>query len=116
MLVAERPAEPLRLVEMVPHAGQIAERDERVPEVDVNVDGQFGRLPAFWEAAEGPERQLQLGQGLAIGCPEPWPGAPPGGDTTSASFAAVSPASPPQVRQQRRPELESRSLLAPRPQ
>jgi putative ABC transport system substrate-binding protein len=35
VLVAERPGEHLRLVEVVPHARQIAERVERVPEVDV---------------------------------------------------------------------------------
>ena len=43
--VAEPPGQHLRLVEVVRHARPIAEREERVPEVDVNVDGQLGRLP-----------------------------------------------------------------------
>src|SRR6185295_5267419 len=51
VLVAERPGEPLRLVEVVYHARPIAERDERVPEVDVDVDGQLGRLPGLGETA-----------------------------------------------------------------
>ena len=38
VLVAERPGEHLRLVEVVPHARLIAERVERVPEVDADVD------------------------------------------------------------------------------
>jgi hypothetical protein len=53
--VAERPGEALRLVEVLPHARPLAERDERVPQVDAEVDGQLRRLPPFGETAEGPE-------------------------------------------------------------
>ena len=73
MLVAERPGEHLRLVEVLPHARPIAEREERVPEVDADVDGQLGRLPGLGEAAEGPERLLQVGNGLAVGGPRHGP-------------------------------------------
>ena len=73
VLVAERPGERLRLVEVLPHARPIAEREERVPEVDADVDGQLGRLPGLGETAEGPERLLQVGNGLAVGCPRHGP-------------------------------------------
>ena len=46
---------------------------ERVPEVDVDVDGQLGRLPGLGETAEGPERLLQVGDGLAVGGPRHGP-------------------------------------------
>ena len=71
--VAERPGEPLRLVEVLPHARIFAERAERVPEVDVEVDGQLGRLPGLGEVAEGSERLLQVSEGLAIGGPRHGP-------------------------------------------
>jgi len=58
VLVAERPGEQLRLVEVLPRGRQIAERPQGVSEVDANVDGQLGRLPALGETAEGPERLL----------------------------------------------------------
>ena len=73
VLVAERPGEHLRRVEVLPHARQFAERVERVPEVEVDVDGQLGRLPGLGEAAEGPERLLQVGDGLAVGGPRHGP-------------------------------------------
>ena len=72
-LVAERPGQHLSLVEVVRHARPIAEREERVPEVEPDVDGQLGRLPALGEAAEGRERLLQVGNGLAIGGPRHGP-------------------------------------------
>ena len=56
-------------MEVLPHARPIAERKERVPEVDADVDGQLGRLPGLGETAEGPERLLQVDDGLAVGCP-----------------------------------------------
>ena len=82
VLVAERPDERLRVVEVVPHARQVAERDERVPEVDADVDGQFGRLPGLGETPEGPERLLQVGNGLSVGGPRhgPKPGLAEIGD------------------------------------
>ena len=52
---------------------RLAEREERVPEVDADVDGQLGRLPGLGETAEGPERLLQVGNGLAIGRPRHGP-------------------------------------------
>jgi hypothetical protein len=52
VLVAERPGEHLRLVEVLPDARPLAERDERVPEVEADVDGQLGRLPALGEMAQ----------------------------------------------------------------
>jgi len=45
------------LVQVLAHAGQIAEREERVPEVHADVDGQLG-LSGSGETAEGPERLL----------------------------------------------------------
>ena len=43
--------------------------EERVPKVEPDVDGQPGRLPGLREAAEGLERLLQMGNGLAVGRP-----------------------------------------------
>jgi hypothetical protein len=60
-------------VEVVPRARPIAERVECVPEVDVDVDGQLGRLPGLGEVAEGLERLLQVGDGLAVTCPRRGP-------------------------------------------
>jgi hypothetical protein len=57
-VAAERPGVPLRRAEVLPHARQLAERGKRVPEVDVEVDGQLGRLPGLGEVAERPERLL----------------------------------------------------------
>jgi hypothetical protein len=76
MLVAERPGEHLRLVEETPYARSIAERDERVPEVEADVDGQLGRLPGLGEVTESPEGLLQVGNGLPVG--DPRHGAEPG--------------------------------------
>ena len=39
----------------------------------MEVDGQLGRLPDLGEAAEGPERLLQVGEGLAVGRPRHGP-------------------------------------------
>ena len=80
VLVAERPGQHPRLVEMLRHARPIAEREERVPEVYADVDGQLGRLSGLGETAEGPQSLLQVGHGLAVSCPRRAPGAPPGGD------------------------------------
>ena len=82
VLVAERPGEHLGLVEVLPHARPIAERSERVPQVEMEVDGQLGRRPGLGETAEGPERLLQVGHGLAIGRPRhgPQPGLAEIGD------------------------------------
>ena len=52
---------------------RLAEREERVPEVEAEVDGQLGRLPGLGEMAEGPERLLQVGDGLAVGRPRHGP-------------------------------------------
>src|SRR5262245_7370242 len=43
-LVAERPGKQLCLGEVVPHARPITEWEERVPQVDTDVDDQLGRL------------------------------------------------------------------------
>jgi hypothetical protein len=53
----------------MPHARQIGERAEGVPEVDMDVNRQLGRLPAFGETAEGPKRLFQVSNGLMIGSP-----------------------------------------------
>ena len=39
----------------------------------MEVDGQLGRLPGLGETAEGPERLLQVGNGLAVGGPRHGP-------------------------------------------
>ena len=71
--VTERPGEPLRLLKVASHTLPLAKRDERVPDVDVEVDGQLERLPGLGEAPEGLERLLQVGHGLAIGSPRHGP-------------------------------------------
>ncbi len=69
MLVAERPRQHLRLAEVLPHARSLIEGKERVPEFEVNVDGQLGHLAALGEMAKGRERPFQVGGGLAVGGP-----------------------------------------------
>ena len=39
----------------------------------MEIDGQLGRLPGLGEVAEGPERLLQVGDGLAVGGPRHGP-------------------------------------------
>ena len=39
----------------------------------MDVDGQLGRLPSLGQTAERPERLLQVGNGLALGCPREFP-------------------------------------------
>ena len=88
-LVAERPGEPLRLVERLQLACRI-ERIERVPEVEVDVDRQRGRLPGLGEMAGGHERLLQVGSGLVVGPTRygPEPGLAERGDRLLPQLAA----------------------------
>jgi hypothetical protein len=67
---------------MLPHACPIAERAERSPEVEADVDGQLGRLAGLGKTAESPEPLLQVGNGLAVGSPRhgPEPGLAEIGD------------------------------------
>src|SRR5262249_8686322 len=74
-LIAERPREPLRLVEVLAHARKVAERTERVLEVEPYIDGQLGRLPGLGQTAEGAERLFQVGNRLAVGRPRHGPEA-----------------------------------------
>ncbi len=67
VLVAERPRQHLRLAEVLPHARSLIEGKERVPEFEVNVDGQLGHLAALGEMTKGRERLLQAGGSLAVG-------------------------------------------------
>jgi hypothetical protein len=60
-------------VEVLARTLPLAEREKRAPEVEADVDGQLGRLPDLGETAEGPERLLQVGNGLAIGRPRHGP-------------------------------------------
>src|SRR5262249_9198019 len=46
-LVPERPREHLRLLEMNSRARQLAARKERIPQVDVEVNRQLGRIPGL---------------------------------------------------------------------
>jgi class 3 adenylate cyclase len=71
--VAQRPGEPFRLVEEVPDARPIAELEERVPDVEMDVDGQLGRLPGLGETAERLKRLLQVDDGLPVGGPRRGP-------------------------------------------
>src|SRR5262245_47866614 len=41
VLIAERPGEHLRLLEVIQHACPIAEREKRSPNLETNVDGQL---------------------------------------------------------------------------
>jgi hypothetical protein len=72
-LVAERPGQHLRLVEVVPHARKITQREECVPEVETDVDGQLGCLPGLGKPAERPERLLQMGNSAVVGGPRHGP-------------------------------------------
>ena len=62
----------------------IAERVERVPQVDMEVDGQLGRLPGLGETVEG-RAPAPGGYGLTIGRPRhgPQPGLAEIGDRLS---------------------------------
>jgi hypothetical protein len=73
VLVAERPGEHLRFAQVLSHARSIAERLERVPEIESDVDGQLGRLPGLGETVEGSHRLLQVGYRLAVGGPRAGP-------------------------------------------
>src|SRR5262249_6338980 len=57
--VAERPGEHLRLLEGLPHPHKIKGL-ERVPDVEVDVDGQLSSLPGLREMADCPECLLQV--------------------------------------------------------
>src|SRR5262245_5279373 len=52
---------------MLRHARPIAQREQRVPEIEPDVDGQLARLSGVGETADGCERLLQMGDGVAIG-------------------------------------------------
>jgi hypothetical protein len=73
--IAQRPGEPLRHEEVLPHARHFAERAKREPEVDAEVEGQLGRLPSLGETAERLERLLKVSYGLAVGGPRHGPEA-----------------------------------------
>src|SRR5262249_44036773 len=45
----------------------------RVPKVDVDIDGQFGRPPSLRKVAQGLKRLFQMGGGLAIARPRHGP-------------------------------------------
>src|SRR5262249_1393379 len=68
-LVAKRPREHLRLFDMISRAHPLCRHSERVAEIEVDIDGQLGRLPGTGQTAESPERGLEVGSGLAIGAP-----------------------------------------------
>src|SRR5262249_55711220 len=75
VLVAKAPSEHLCLVEVIARARPIAEREERVAQVDADVDRLLGRLASLAQLAESDECLLEVGNGLPIGAmrhsPEP---------------------------------------------
>ena len=75
VLVAKRPREHLRLVEVNFNPRPITEGVKRVPQVDVDVDGQLGRLPGL--GADGGARRGPApgGQRRPDRRPATWPGA-----------------------------------------
>ena len=52
-----------------PWVEALAERLERVAEVNAGVDAEFGRRTAVGQATEGRKRLFQVGNSLAIGAP-----------------------------------------------
>jgi hypothetical protein len=68
-LVTEQPHEHLCLVEVFSHARPIPALVECAPHVNVDVDGQLGRLPGLGKMVEDLERLLQVSNGLPIGAP-----------------------------------------------
>src|SRR5215831_2051922 len=58
---------------MLAHSLPLAEQVERVPNVQMDVDDELGRLAALGEMAESPERLLQVENGLAVGAPRHGP-------------------------------------------
>jgi hypothetical protein len=52
VLIADPPGKNLRLMKVISHPHIIAEREERVPDVNVDVDGELGRLRDLGQTAE----------------------------------------------------------------
>src|SRR5262245_3746503 len=69
MCGSELPGEQLRLVQMLPHAHPVAKGQQRVPEIQSDVDGELSRRAGLGETAKSSERLLEMAYGLAIGCP-----------------------------------------------
>ena len=60
-------------MEVISHTRIISEREERVPKVHVDVDGQLRRLPGLGQMTQRPEHLLQVRNRLAIGTPRHGP-------------------------------------------
>src|SRR6516162_7009851 len=60
VLIAERPGEHLRLMEVISHAPIFAKLDERVPQINVDVDALLRRLPRLRQIAKGAARLFQV--------------------------------------------------------
>ena len=73
VLIAKRPREHLRCMEVISHARSITERVERVSEIEVDIDGQLCCLPGIGQTAESHERLLQVSKSLTMGA---LPGGP----------------------------------------
>src|SRR5262249_23907324 len=67
VLIAERSGEHLRLLEVIQHACPIAERIERIPNLDADVDGQLGSAARPRQVTQRPKRLLEITNGLAMG-------------------------------------------------
>src|SRR5215471_4672331 len=55
VLIAERPGEDFRLLEVISHAYPIAQRAERVACVNVDIDGQFASPAGLGQMAQRPK-------------------------------------------------------------
>ena len=60
-------------MDVISDARPITEREERVPKVHVDVDGQLRRLPGLGQMTQRPKRLLQVRNGLVIGTPRHGP-------------------------------------------
>ena len=54
-----RSASSAGLAQVGAHSGGLAEREERVPELEAEVDGLLERVPSLREVLEGPQRLLE---------------------------------------------------------
>src|SRR3989304_5138055 len=59
--------EPLRLAQMVEEGLEVTQRDERVAEVEAQVDGPGGPVRVLGKVPEAQQRPLEVGRRLAEG-------------------------------------------------
>jgi hypothetical protein len=73
--VAQGVGELLRFGQMVEHSAEVAQRAQRVAQVEPQVDAPAYRLGSFWHVAERLERLLKIAHGRAVGRAGKGPGS-----------------------------------------